>query len=833
MRSRIIAAAASFAALAALLPSLAFAAPHAAEAGLSTTAAERATGVSAPEISAPSQAQVSSDQSLSITATATDPDAGDVLSITAAGAPASLAFSGVPSVSPTTAMLSGTPGAGDVGSYLIDWTVSSTGGGTASTTTMLNVAQNGDPIISSPASISGAATIALAFGVTASDPDGDQINSLTATGLPSGASFTANALNLAGNFAWTPAVAQQGSYSVTFNVSSGSPARTASSTTVINVGATDRFPIVTSVPSGTATTVPNILLTVNITVSDPDGDAINLFEAKGTQNTALPTGMTFTHNASNTSGQLLWTPTPAQVGNVGIDLIAESGVLSLKTVVVLRIRVNPDRAPVVTAPAAVSGTENSPIAFTVTASDPDATPITSLTASGVPSGATFAPNAANTSGAFAWTPDYGQAGSYSVIFTAANALSASKTTVITVANVDLAPSVVAPARVAGTEGAPITFNVSASDPDGDAIASLSALGLPVSATFTAAPGNTSATFDWTPGFAESGTYPVVFRASNALIGSATTSIVVGNSNRAPVAHDGGPYSGVAGFPLTFNGSASSDPDGDVLTFAWNFGDGGSGAGATPSHTYAVGGAYNVVLTVTDSDVPALSDNSTTVADITTIYAARLFTSGGNKSIRLGSGKPQWCAQFESVGNAFALSEVSIPSIVLQYGTGEIHAIAGKSLFSGDTDNNGINELSLCFSKADLRTLLAGLPSGRSTVTLHVAGSLNSGALISGSFVIDVFGNGGALAASVSPNPLNPEATLHFMTTKAGSVRVRLYDASGRFVRSLDDRSSAPAGYHDIRIDGRDESGKRLATGVYFYRAETPDGAMSGRFTILK
>lgn len=833
MRSRIIAAAASVAVLAALLPSLAFAAPHAAEARLSTSAAERATGVSAPEIGAPSTVQVSSDQSATITATATDPDAGDILTITAAGAPASLAFAGAPSVSPATATLSGTLGAGDVGSYLIDWTVSSTGGGSASTTTMLNVAANADPTIVAPASVSGAATLPLTFGLSASDPDGDVINSLSATGLPAGASFTPNALNLAGTFAWTPTSAQQGVYTVTFSVSAGSPARTSSATTVITIGGADRFPVITSVPTGTATTVPDVLLTVNITVSDPDGDPINLFEAKGTQNTALPAGMTFTHNAANTSGQLLWTPTPAQVGNVGIDLIAESGVLNLKTVVVLRIRVNPDRAPVVTAPAAISGTENSPIAFTVTASDPDATPILSLSAAPLPSGATFTPNGAKTSGAFAWTPTYSQAGSYPVVFTAANALSGSKTTVITVANVDLAPVVTAPASVNGTEGSAISFNVSAADPDGDAITTLNTLGLPAGATFTAAPDNASGTFDWTPGFAEAGTYPVLFRASNGLLGTATTNVVVGNVNRAPHANDGGPYSGVAGFPVAFNGSASSDPDGDPLAYSWNFGDGATGTGATPSHIYTAGGQYSVVLTVTDNGAPALSGNSTTQASITSVFTARLFTTGGNKAIRLGSGKPQWCVQFEAAGNAFTLSDVSIPSVVLQYGTNEIHAIGGKSLFSGDTDNNGVSELELCFSKTDLRTLLAGLPSGKSSVTLHLAGSLNSGALVSGSIVVDVFGSGGALAASVSPNPLNPEATLHFVTTKPGSVRVRLYDASGRFVRTLDDRSSAPAGYQDIRIDGRGENGTRLATGVYFYRAETADGVMSGRFTILK
>ncbi|MFF5204391.1 S8 family serine peptidase [Streptosporangium sp. NPDC000396] len=49
----------------------------------------------------------------------------------------------------------------------------------------------------------------------------------------------------------------------------------------------------------------------------------------------------------------------------------------------------------------------------------------------------------------------------------------------------------------------------------------------------------------------------------------------------------------------FNGSASSDPDGTIASYAWDFGDGSTGTGATASHTYGAAGVYTVRLTVTD------------------------------------------------------------------------------------------------------------------------------------------------------------------------------------------------------------------------------------------
>ena len=74
----------------------------------------------------------------------------------------------------------------------------------------------------------------------------------------------------------------------------------------------------------------------------------------------------------------------------------------------------------------------------------------------------------------------------------------------------------------------------------------------------------------------------------------------------PVANAGGPYTGTAGTPVSFSGSASKDPQGQSLTYEWNFGDGCAvqsngyicSTGVSPSHTYAqAAGQASTVYTV--------------------------------------------------------------------------------------------------------------------------------------------------------------------------------------------------------------------------------------------
>ncbi len=84
-----------------------------------------------------------------------------------------------------------------------------------------------------------------------------------------------------------------------------------------------------------------------------------------------------------------------------------------------------------------------------------------------------------------------------------------------------------------------------------------------------------------------------------------------------------------------------------------------------------------------------------------------------------------------------------------------------------------------------------------------------------------------------PNPFNPATLLRYDLASPQRVRLNLYDASGRLVRTLVD-GPREAGRHETVWRGEDARGRRVAAGVYFARLETGrDGASTRKLTLLK
>jgi PKD repeat protein len=78
--------------------------------------------------------------------------------------------------------------------------------------------------------------------------------------------------------------------------------------------------------------------------------------------------------------------------------------------------------------------------------------------------------------------------------------------------------------------------------------------------------------------------------------------VVGEVNQLPIASTEGttPTSGTAPLAVQFSSAGSSDPDGSITSYQWNFGNGSMSTAPNPSFTYTAGGNYTATLTVTDN-----------------------------------------------------------------------------------------------------------------------------------------------------------------------------------------------------------------------------------------
>lgn len=92
---------------------------------------------------------------------------------------------------------------------------------------------------------------------------------------------------------------------------------------------------------------------------------------------------------------------------------------------------------------------------------------------------------------------------------------------------------------------------------------------------------------------------------------------------------------------------------------------------------------------------------------------------------------------------------------------------------------------------------------------------------------------GAILHSCYPNPFNPFTTISYRLTEATPVRLNIYDAAGRRVRTLIDGESRAAGIHELSWDGRDDTGCALGSGVYFVHLATANGARNQRLVLMK
>ena len=139
----------------------------------------------------------------------------------------------------------------------------------------------------------------------------------------------------------------------------------------------------------------------------------------------------------------------------------------------------------------------------------------------------------------------------------------------------------------------ITFNASASyDPDGSITSYFW--------DFGDGTNSTGSIIDHA--YADDGVYTVTLTVTDDDGATASTSSTKTALNRPPVASFTESAETVSlGEVITFDASASYDPDGTIVSYFWDFGDGTNVTGIIVDHAYTVGGNYTVTLTVTDDD----------------------------------------------------------------------------------------------------------------------------------------------------------------------------------------------------------------------------------------
>jgi hypothetical protein len=81
-----------------------------------------------------------------------------------------------------------------------------------------------------------------------------------------------------------------------------------------------------------------------------------------------------------------------------------------------------------------------------------------------------------------------------------------------------------------------------------------------------------------------------------------------------------------------------------------------------------------------------------------------------------------------------------------------------------------------------------------------------------------------------PNPFNPETTIKFSLKEDSDVNIKIYNIKGSVVRTLVDGEMSTA-YHEVVWDGKDNAGRSVSSGLYFYKMVSEGN--SGRYTSTK
>jgi hypothetical protein len=192
----------------------------------------------------------------------------------------------------------------------------------------------------------------------------------------------------------------------------------------------------------------------------------------------------------------------------------------------------------------------------------------------------------------------------------------------------------------------------------------------------------------------------------------------------------------------------------------------------------------------------------------------------------------------------------VPDVVVGapgYDSGAAQDVGMMYIYSGQT---GDTILLLCGTKQydSLGYTVAGVgdvnQDGKSEVAVGIPGADTDQKIDAGQVIILTYDTTvevevadrpepeGFWLAQNSPNPFNAATTIAYSLPKRSYVAIKIYNIAGQLVQSLIDAEQS-AGTYKITWDGKDKSGQRSSSGIYFYRLKAGEFAETRKMLLLK
>jgi len=384
-------------------------------------------------------------------------------------------------------------------------------------------------------------------------------------------------------------------------------------------------------------------------------------------------------------------------------------------------------------------------------------------------------------------------------------------------------------------------------------------------------------------FPTEGTYRVSFTTIDALgladpSPAIRTVTVTDQANVIPVAIlQMLPPTGIAPLTVTADAHASTDADGTITGYRFDFGDGtsvGPGSSDTKTHTYAAGN-WNARLTVYDNRggtstvVTPVVVAAPVSGNLVTNTSAEVDLAGwksyGTSTLtRVPGGFAGNYAMRATGGPSSAIFGINdSPNWVMSVPAANVGTPYRFSAWVRSPNSRGVARIQV---REYLGSTLVGVPRMSVGVSLRSAWQRvfldvtpqNTGSTLdmqiwdeavapAETLLVDnvsIQVNPGlatpveltdALPTAVvlAPNPVRGGSELSFTLTKAGPVQVRVMDVTGRLVRTLMDERDAPPGRRRVWFDSTGPDGSRLPSGLYFYRIVTSAGTTTRMFALLR